>query len=114
MGDSSLHVLKGINLHVEKGEMVAIMGSSGSGKSTFVDLVLRFYDPNKGEISFDNKNIKYLNVNSLRSQIGFVNQEIFLFNDWSIKKIPVTDTSNIIAKSDALFFTFFWSIKCFR
>ena len=46
--------------------------------------------------------------------VGDLKYKIFLFNDWSIKKIPVTDTSNVMAKSDALFFAFFGSIKCFK
>ena len=79
--DGERDVLKNINLKIEKGKTVALVGQSGSGKSTMVDLIPRFYDVDKGEITIDGVNIKDLKVNSLRSLIGNVNQEAILFND---------------------------------
>ena len=74
-------VLRDINLTIKKGQTVALVGHSGSGKSTFVDLIPRFYDVTKGDILIDGKNIKTLNVFDLRSLMGNVNQEAILFND---------------------------------
>lgn len=74
-------VLNDINLYVEKGKMVALVGQSGSGKSTMVDLVPRFYDVQIGEITIDGYNIKNLRMHDLRSLMGNVNQEAILFND---------------------------------
>jgi ATP-binding cassette subfamily B protein/subfamily B ATP-binding cassette protein MsbA len=79
--DGERDVLKNINLKIEKGKTVALVGQSGSGKSTMVDLIPRFYDVDKGEITIDGINIKDLKVKSLRSLIGNVNQEAILFND---------------------------------
>ena len=76
-----LHVLKGINLDINKGEFVSIMGASGSGKSTMADLLPRFYDVNDGGIYIDGVNIKDANVHDLRALMGNVNQEAILFND---------------------------------
>ena len=74
-------VLSDINLEVQKGQTVALVGQSGSGKSTLVDLLPRYYDPNKGEILMDGVNIKKYNTHDIRSQMGNVNQEAILFND---------------------------------
>ena len=74
-------VLKDINLEVKKGEMVALVGMSGVGKSTLVDLIPRFYEVSKGCIMIDNHDINKLTVKSLRSKIGIVTQDVFLFND---------------------------------
>lgn len=74
-------VLKGINLKCHKGEALAIVGPSGAGKSTMVDLILRFYDPQKGSILIDGRDIKTLNIRSLRRHVGMVTQETILFND---------------------------------
>lgn len=67
------------NLSIKPGETIALCGSSGSGKSTVANLLLRFYDPTGGVVTLDGKNIKDLNVRWLRSQIGFVGQEPVLF-----------------------------------
>lgn len=74
-------ILNDINLNIEKGQTVALVGPSGGGKSTLVDLIPRFMDVSGGEILFDGKNIKTLNQDSLRALIGTVNQESILFND---------------------------------
>ncbi len=74
-------VLDNINLTIEKGKMVALVGQSGSGKSTMVDLLPRFYDIQKGEILLDGVNIKDLKMHDLRGLMGNVNQEAILFND---------------------------------
>lgn len=74
-------VLHDVSLHIRKGETIALVGQSGSGKSTLVDLVPRFHDVQKGRISIDGKDIKDLEVKSLRALIGNVNQEAILFND---------------------------------
>jgi len=74
-------ILKGISLEVRKGQMLAIVGSSGVGKSTLLDLIPRFYDPKKGRILIDGKDIRSFTLQSLRQQIGIVTQETILFND---------------------------------
>ncbi len=74
-------VLNKINLNIKKNEKLAIVGLSGVGKSTFVDLLPRFYDPTGGEISVDGINIKNIKLSSLRGLFGIVTQEIILFND---------------------------------
>ena len=74
-------VLRGINLEVEKGQILAIVGPSGTGKTTLVDLIPRFYDPGKGRIMIDGKDIREFSFKSLRQQIGIVTQETILFND---------------------------------
>lgn len=79
--DGERDVLKNINLKIEKGKTVALVGQSGSGKSTMVDLIPRYYDVEKGGITIDGVNIKDMTVRSLRSLIGNVNQEAILFND---------------------------------
>jgi len=74
-------VLQEINVTVEKGKTVALVGQSGSGKSTFVDLLPRFYDVDKGDILIDGINIKDTSLHNLRALMGNVNQEAILFND---------------------------------
>jgi subfamily B ATP-binding cassette protein MsbA len=75
------YVLKNFNLIVEKGKTVALVGQSGSGKSTIANLVTRFYDVNEGDISIDGNNIKNLSKKSLRNLLGLVTQDSILFND---------------------------------
>jgi len=79
--DGSVDVLRDINLDIAPGATVAIVGQSGSGKSTMADLIPRFYDPTKGRITIDGTDIRDLRVNELRSLMGNVNQEAILFND---------------------------------
>ncbi|HRN93862.1 MAG TPA: ABC transporter ATP-binding protein [Chitinophagales bacterium] len=74
-------ILSQVNLKIEKGKMIALVGQSGAGKSTMVDLLPRFYDPQKGEVLIDGENIKNLNLHSLRDLFGIVSQEAILFND---------------------------------
>ncbi|WP_392564818.1 lipid A ABC transporter ATP-binding protein/permease MsbA [Orbus wheelerorum] len=73
--------LKNINFSIEAGKTIALVGRSGSGKSTIASLMMRFYDIEQGEILLDNKNIKDYTLYSLREQIGFVSQNVHLFND---------------------------------
>lgn len=74
-------VLKGINLKVQPGETIAIVGSTGAGKSTIINLLNRFYEINSGEITIDNQNINDYTLESLRKQIAIVLQDVFLFSD---------------------------------
>lgn len=78
-------VLKHINLDINKGETVAFVGMSGGGKSTLISLLPRFYDVTKGSISIDNHNVKDFTTESLRNQVGMVEQDNILFSD-SIKE----------------------------
>ncbi len=73
-------VLENINVKINPGEMIGIVGHSGSGKSTFINLVMRLYDVNEGAIEIDGVNIKDISQSALRSQIGVVLQETFLFS----------------------------------
>lgn len=77
----STMVLKGINLSVKKSEVIAIVGMSGAGKTTLVDLLFRFFDATSGSILIDGKKIQDYKLASLRNQLALVTQETFLFND---------------------------------
>ena len=74
-------VLKNINLTIEKGKTIALVGQSGSGKSTMVDLIPRYHDVQEGEVLIDGVNVKDITLFDLRSIMGNVNQEAILFND---------------------------------
>ena len=74
-------ILDGVSFEIKKGTSIALVGPSGAGKSTLMDTILRFIDPDKGRILIDGHDIQELTIESLRTQIGFVNQESILFND---------------------------------
>ena len=78
--DSDVKVLDNLNFSVKRGEIIALVGPSGGGKSTLADLIPRFYDPTEGQIILDGNNIKDVSIESLRSKMGIVTQETFLFN----------------------------------
>ncbi len=78
--DEAVDVLKDINLHIKPGEMIGIVGRSGVGKSTLINLVMRLYDVDEGCIKIDGTDIREISQDSLRSQIGVVLQETFLFS----------------------------------
>jgi len=80
-------VLEGINLEARRCEIIAIVGASGVGKSTLVNLIPRFYDPSAGKIEIDGIDIQEVTLKSLRDQIGIVTQEILLFNDTVARNI---------------------------
>jgi len=79
--DTKIKALKNINFSIKKGETIAILGKTGAGKSTIVNLVSRLYDVTEGVINVDNTPIKDVNLNDLRNGIGFVPQDPFLFSD---------------------------------
>ena len=79
--DEDTEVLKGINLKVKAGEILAVVGSSGGGKSTLVNLIPRFYDVSSGSLAIDGTDIRDVTFKSLRNQIGVVTQQTILFND---------------------------------
>jgi len=92
-------VLKNINIHIQKGETVAIVGESGSGKSTLLDLIPRFYDPTGGSILIDQKDIKGIKISSLRHLIGIVAQDALLFNATVLENIAFGDTAPNLEKA---------------
>lgn len=79
--ETEKYVLKNLNLEIPKGKTVALVGPSGGGKSTLMDLLPRFSEPQSGTISIDGKNIQTVTMESLRALMGIVNQESILFND---------------------------------
>ncbi len=78
---SETFALRHVNLRINKGEIVALVGRSGAGKTTFVDLLPRFYDPTEGGIFIDDVDIRELDLSALRGLIGVVSQDVILFND---------------------------------
>jgi len=80
-GDGGKEVLKGIDLTIPKGKTIAIVGASGAGKTTLVDLIPRFYDPESGSIRIDGVDIRQASLRDLRALMGNVNQDPILFND---------------------------------
>lgn len=104
-------VLKDFSLQIKKGQTVALVGQSGSGKSTIANLLTRFYDVNDGTISIDGINIKDMNLQSLRSLMGLVTQDSILFNDTikaniALGKLDATDDEIIEALKIANAFEF--------
>ncbi len=93
-GHKNKKVLHNINFKINKGEIIALVGPSGAGKSTLVDLIPRFYDTLSGAVKIDGKDIKELKINSLRSLMGIVTQETFLFDD-SVKANIAYGVENI-------------------
>ena len=90
-------VLNDISININKGQTTAIVGSTGSGKSTLIKLILRLYDSTGGEIKFDGKNIRDLELDSLRNKIGLVSQDIFLFEGTVFENIAY---GNLDAKDE--------------
>jgi subfamily B ATP-binding cassette protein MsbA len=86
-------VLKSINFSVKEGETIAIVGATGAGKSTIINLLNRFYEINSGEIYIDKTNINDYNLDSLRSQIAVVLQDVFLFADTIYNNITLNNVS---------------------
>jgi ATP-binding cassette subfamily B protein len=79
--DTGIEAIKNVSFKINKGEKLAILGRTASGKSTFADLLLRFYDVTKGRILIDGIDIKELDLYNLRSRLGYVPQNVFLFSD---------------------------------
>ncbi|KAL5983026.1 ABC transporter B member 29, chloroplastic [Asimina triloba] len=90
-GDDMPFVLNGLNLHVEPGEVIALVGPSGGGKSTLIKLLLRLYDPQKGCILLDNHDIRDIRLESLRQHIALVSQDIALFSGTVAENIGYRD-----------------------
>lgn len=79
--DSGIKALKGVSFEVKPGESIAIVGTTGSGKSTIANLICRLYDIDSGKLTIDDIPVDEYNISSLRSQIGYVPQDVFLFSD---------------------------------
>jgi len=94
------YVLKNINLEINKGERIAFVGATGSGKSTIINLLSRFYEYNKGSIKIDDKAIEEYSLSSLRKNTGVVLQDVFLFNDSIYNNITLHNPS--ISKEEVI------------
>lgn len=100
--DENTKVLKNVSFKINKGERIALVGATGAGKSTIISLISRFYDPTSGEVLVDGKNIKYVDLESLRSQMGIMLQDTFLFSTTIMEnirygKLDATDEEVIAA-----------------
>jgi subfamily B ATP-binding cassette protein MsbA len=91
-------ILHNINIEVKKGEKIALVGNSGGGKSTIMNLLLRFYDVSDGEVLFDNKNIQDYIISDVRMLFGVVSQDVMLFNDTVLNNISFGKTDTNIDK----------------
>ena len=87
------YVLKDISFKIKKGESVGFVGSTGSGKTSIINLINRFYDFQKGSILIDNKNIEDYNILSLRDNLGLVSQDVFLFSDTILNNLTLYNDS---------------------
>ena len=85
--DKDVEVLSNVSFKINKGEKIALVGATGAGKSTIVSLISRFYDPTKGEVLIDGKDIKKVDLESLRSQMGIMLQDTFLFSSSIMENI---------------------------
>ncbi len=95
-------VLKGINLEARKSEFIALVGSSGGGKTSLMNLLIRFYDVNSGEILINETNLKDIKIHSLRQNIGLVTQRVYIFNDTIAKNVAYGREFNEDAVINAL------------
>ncbi len=91
--DTGVEAIKNISFHIKKGEKWALMGRTGSGKTTLAELICRLYDTTDGEIQISKKPIKNIDVVQLRSQIGYTPQDVFLFSDTIENNIKFSDAS---------------------
>jgi ATP-binding cassette subfamily B protein len=105
---SSHYALKHINLHIEPGMTVAIMGETGSGKTTLINLIARFYDPSEGEVKVDGVNVRFHTLRPLRKKIGMAMQDVILWSDsvegniaFSDVDMPEADVEKFAKLSDA-------------
>ncbi|MDD2950834.1 MAG: ATP-binding cassette domain-containing protein, partial [Sulfuricurvum sp.] len=94
--------LDNININIQAGETIALVGQSGGGKSSFVNLLLRFYDPISGTISINGHNLKEYTQHSLRSQIAFVSQRVYIFQDTLAANVAYGDTVDEVRVKEAL------------
>jgi subfamily B ATP-binding cassette protein MsbA len=99
--DGNHEVLHDIHLNIDKGKTIALVGQSGSGKSTMSDLIVRLYDPNKGSICIDGINIKEFSIEEYRQLFGIVSQDSFLFNDTIAENICFG--KNIISEDEMIY-----------
>ena len=99
--DGNHEVLHNIHLNIDKGKTIALVGQSGSGKSTMSDLIVRLYDPNKGSICIDGINIKEFSLEEYRQLFGIVSQDSFLFNDTIAENICFG--KNIISEDEMIY-----------
>lgn len=97
--ESGIEAIKNISFKVNKGETLAIIGKTGSGKSSIINLLLRSYDPNAGDILIDDNNIKSINLDNFRENVGLVPQEVFLFSDTIENNIAFGYKNNLPEKS---------------
>jgi ATP-binding cassette, subfamily B, bacterial MsbA len=105
--EAGVSLLRDVNLRIAKGEVVAIVGSSGAGKTTLANLIPRFFDVTSGRILIDGRDLRDVKLSSLRNQIGMVTQETILFNDTVMNNIcyghkPRNDREVVEAASVAL------------
>lgn len=91
--DTNITALKNVSFNLKKGKTLAILGKTGSGKSTIINVIARLYDCDEGMVTIDNKNIQNLNLDNLRESIGFVPQDAFLFSDTIENNIKFGDES---------------------
>jgi len=97
---TGIYALKDFNLEIKKGEKIAIVGRTGSGKSTIAHLLLRMYDVTEGSIEIDGDNIRHIELKTLREQISYVPQDVFLFSETVENNIrfgtPATERANVV------------------
>jgi len=91
--DNAKQILNNVSFTIKKGEMVGLIGPSGAGKTTIVDIILRLFNPTKGEILLDGKSINEIDINEWRKNIGYVSQDIFLKNDTIANNIKFYNNS---------------------
>ncbi|MBC8045961.1 MAG: ABC transporter ATP-binding protein [Fimbriimonadaceae bacterium] len=91
--DTGVEALKNISFEIRSGEKIAIIGRTGSGKTTIADLLVRMYDPTEGEIYIDDIELKKYNLENMRSQVSYVPQDVFLFGDSIKNNIAFSNTS---------------------
>ncbi len=98
----SSKILQGLNLHIQAGQSVALVGYSGCGKSTSIQLLLRYYDATDGQVSIDEKDVTSVTLKNLRSQIGMVSQEPSLFDRTIAENIAYGDNSREISNEEII------------
>lgn len=98
----SSQILQGLNLDVKAGQTIALVGASGCGKSTCIQLLLRFYDATDGFVSIDEKDVTSVTLNNLRSQLGTVSQEPSLFDRTIAENVSYGDNSREISREEII------------